>query len=378
MDYRVISTDDHIDLRWLPDDLWTSRLPAHLEERGPRVVQTDSGPHWQCDGVFWGQWAPYGTGNQWALERVPGIGNEGGRWPATPEKRLEDMERDGVDASVLYGPTDPFQVEDPELRAAVYRAYNDWVVEFSACSPDRLIGVPSLPMDDPAGACDELERLARSGARHFNILAARADPPVYDAAWEPFWDLAEETGIPIGFHLAVLTGRVGRADAEAKTPTNELVDAASRFASGHPGFQLIEPITGLIFAGVLDRHPKLKVVMAESGLAWIPNMIQAMDRLLNRVRLGHQKVGDGSHKLPDMLPSEYFPRQIWMTFQDDFYGIKMLNILPEDKVMWASDYPHPASTWPDSQEISRKLMDGIPPETQRKVLVDNARELYRV
>ena len=100
-----------------------------------------------------------------------------------------------------------------------------------------------------------------------------------------------------------------------------------------------------------------------------------MERFLNRVRLGHQSAGEGT-KLPDLKPYEYFERQIWMTFQDDFYGIKMLNILPEDKVMWGSDYPHPASTWPNSQEIIAQLMEGIPAETQRKVLVENARALY--
>ena len=154
-----------------------------------------------------------------------------------------------------------------------------------------------------------------------------------------------------------------------------MVARATRFAQNHPGYQLIEPIAGLIFTGVLDRHPNLKLVMAESGLAWIPNFIQAMDRLLNRIRMGHEKM-EGLEKLPDLLPSEYFPRQIWMTFQDDFYGIKMLNILPEDKVMWASDYPHPASTWPDSQDIIAKLMEGIAPSVQEKVLKGNARALY--
>jgi len=374
MEYRVISADDHIDLRWLPPDLWSARLPAHLRERGPRVVDTDSGPHWQCDGVMWGQWAPYGSGqNQWALERVPGIGSEGELRPTTPTSRLEDMDRDGVDASVMYGPTDPLKIADPELRKYSYEAYNDWLMELCAHKPERLIGVAQLSMEDPLGARDELERLAKKGVRHFNILAARATPPVFEAEWEPFWDAAEEIGLPIGFHLAVETRRAGREPAAE--PRNPVVSRASRFAQGHPGFQLIEPITGLIFAGVLDRHPKLKLVMAESGLAWIPNMIQAMDRFLNRIRLGHESLPEGV-KLPERLPSEYFPDQIWMTFQDDFYGIKMLNILPEDKVMWASDYPHPASTWPDSQSIIERLMDGIPPATQRKVLVDNARALY--
>jgi predicted TIM-barrel fold metal-dependent hydrolase len=374
MDYRVISADDHIDLRWLPRDLWTQRLPVHLRERAPQVVDTDNGPHWHCDGVFWGAWAPYGSGqSQWALDRVPGIGSEGDLRPTTPDTRLEDMDRDGVDASVMYGPTDPLKIADPELRRHGYQAYNDWLTEFCSHRPERLIGVAQLSMEDPLGARDELERLATRGVRHFNILAARATPPVFEEAWEPFWETAEEIGLPIGFHLAVETGRVNRA--QAQEPSNPMVARASRFAQGHPGYQLIEPITGLIFAGVLDRHPRLKIVMAESGLAWIPNMIQAMDRLLNRFRLGHEAAPEGT-KLPQLKPSEYFSRQIWMTFQDDFYGIKMLNILPEDRVMWASDYPHPASTWPDSQGIIEQLMEGIEPATRQKVLVDNARVLY--
>jgi predicted TIM-barrel fold metal-dependent hydrolase len=375
MQYKVISADDHIDLRWLPADLWKERLPVALRDRAPSVVDTEKGPNWQCEGTMWGLWAPYGSGlSQWALDRAGNVLKEGELRTTTPELRLTDMGRDGVDASVLYGPTDPLKIADPELRRACYEAYNDWLIEFCANAPERFIGAAQLSMEDPDAARDELLRLARLGMRHFNVLAARADPPVYDPAWESFWDCAEETGLAIGFHLAVATG-MNRTDSASTAPTNPVVDRATRFALNHPGFQLIEPIAGLIFTGVLDRHPNLKLVMAESGLAWIPNFIQAMDRLLNRLRLGHEKM-DGIEKLPDLLPSEYFPRQIWMTFQDDFYGIKMLNILPEDKVMWGSDYPHPASTWPDSQDIIEKLMDGIAPEVQEKVLYRNAMALF--
>jgi predicted TIM-barrel fold metal-dependent hydrolase len=373
MQYNVISADDHIDLRWLPPSLWQERLPAALRDRAPSVVDTDSGKHWQCEGTLWGLWAPYGSGlSQWALDRAGDVLKEGELRTTTPDLRLSDMDRDGVDASVLYGPTDPLKIADPELRRASYEAYNDWLVEFCANKPERLIGAAQLSMEDPLAARDELLRMAKLGMRHFNVLAARAEPPVYDPEWEPFWDCAEETGLAIGFHLAVETGK---NRAPAAEPRNRVVDRATRFASNHPGYQLIEPIAGLIFTGVLDRHPDLKLVMAESGLAWIPNFIQAMDRMLNRIRMGHEKM-DGIEKLPDLLPSEYFPRQIWMTFQDDFYGIKMLNVLPEDKVMWASDYPHPASTWPDSQGIIEKLMDGIAPAVREKVLHRNARGLY--
>jgi len=173
--YRVISADDHIDLRWLPKDLWTKRLPSKLKKRAPRVVDTDGGPYWVCDGKQMGPWGAYtaaqGSGNKWALE-VAGVMEEGVLRPTTPELRLADMDRDGVDATVMYGPTDPFAIEEPELRRECYRAYDDWLIEFSSAKPDRLVGVAQLCHEDPAAARDELERVAKLGIRHVNVLAA--------------------------------------------------------------------------------------------------------------------------------------------------------------------------------------------------------------
>src|SRR5947208_7052559 len=102
MDYRVISADDHIDLRWMPQDLWSERLPAHLRARGPQVQDTEKGPHWFCDGQMWGAWGTYtstqGSGVKWAIE-VGGALREGELRPTIAEMRLADMDRDGVDAS---------------------------------------------------------------------------------------------------------------------------------------------------------------------------------------------------------------------------------------------------------------------------------------
>jgi predicted TIM-barrel fold metal-dependent hydrolase len=135
------------------------------------------------------------------------------------------------------------------------------------------------------------------------------------------------------------------------------------------GPQLAEPIVGLIMTGTLDRYPRLKVVMAESGLAWIPHVIQTLDR-------AYERFYRGKSDHPRMRPSEYFERQIWMTFQEDAYGIKMLPLLYEDRIMWASDYPHPASTWPNSQKIIDSQVKHLPEATRRKLLYENARQLY--
>ncbi len=379
---RFISADDHIDLRWLPKNLWTERLPAKLRERGPRVVETDKGECWTWEGQTFSPHGYYtaaqGSGAMWAIERG-GVMREGELRPTSADLRLGDMDRDGADASVMYGPTDPMAIADPELRRRCYEAYNDWLAEFCAAKPERLIGVAQLSMEDPQAARAELERLAqRGGLRHVNILASRAKPTIYDETWEPFWTLAEEVGIPIGFHLAVSVKKT-RLDDETRGAANLVIATASRFAQEPPGIQLLEPMTGLIFAGVLDRHPGVKIVMAEAGLAWVPSMIQGLDIWYERTRDGRRLTGDGPIRLPKLLPSEYFHRQIWISFVDDPLGVKMVgNVLDTDKVMFGSDYPHPASTWPDSQKVLDACRQSLTADVWQKIFRDNARALFGI
>jgi len=378
--HRFISADDHIDLRWLPKDLWTARLPAKLRERGPRVIENEQGAYWTWEGQTFSPHGYYtaaqGSGAMWAIERG-GVMREGELRPTTAALRLTDMDRDGAEASIMYGPTDPMPIADAELRRRCYEAYNDWLAEFAAANPERLIGVPQLSMDDPQAARDELERLAqRGGLRHVNLLASRANPPVYDEAWEPFWSLAEEVNVPIGFHLAVLVKKT-RLDETNRAAANLVVTTASRYAQEPPGMQLLEPMTGLIFTGVLDRHPRLRIVMAEAGLVWVPSMIQGLDIWYQRTRDGRRLTGDRPIELPKLLPSEYFHRQIWLSFVDDPLGVKMVGtVLDADKVMFGSDYPHPASTWPDSQKVIAECAQSVCAEVRQKIFRDNARALF--
>ncbi|HEX2227883.1 MAG TPA: amidohydrolase family protein [Candidatus Binatia bacterium] len=380
MEDRFISADDHIDLRWLPEDLWTERLPSRLRERGPRVIENENGAYWTWEGGIYSPHGCYtaaqGSGAMWAIERG-GVMRDGELRPTTADLRLADMDRDGADASIMYGPTDPMPIADPELRRLCYQAYNDWLVEFCAADPARLIGVAQLSMEDPVAAREELARVAQRGAlRHVNILASRAAPPIYDEDWEPFWTLAEEVNIPVGFHLAVLVKRT-RLDEKHRRAKNAVVATASRFAQEPPGIQLLEPITGLIFAGVLDRHPGLRIVMAEAGLAWVPSMIQGLDIWYQRTREGRRLTGDGAISLPKMLPSEYFHRQIWISFVDDPLGVKMVgSILDSDKVMFGSDYPHPASTWPNSQQVMQEQWQGMSSQVRQRITRGNARALF--
>src|SRR2546428_2625406 len=125
------------------------------------------------------------------------------------------MDRDGIDATVMYGPIVPLSIQDPELRRVCYRAYNEWLAEFCASAPDRLVGAGLIPIDDPKTAADEVRYLEQIGLRTGMFLAARVELPLWDEAWEPLWEAAAEAALPIGFHLGggPPTGLENRAHA---------------------------------------------------------------------------------------------------------------------------------------------------------------------
>jgi len=369
MDYGIISADDHIDLRYLPRDLWQSRAPAAARESAPRVADTAQGPMWVCGDSVWGAWGRGGhSGLKWAIERADGP-EAGAPRPTTPQLRLADMDRDGVDASVMYGPVTLLQAPDPAVRQLCYAAYNDWLIEFCGFAPRRLIGAGMLPADDPALATRELERLARLGLRHAMLLAAVADPPIYHPAWEPLWTVAAETAIPIGLHLIV----------QAPTAHPGVSALAASVSGGvQAPLQLLDPLVALIFSGVLERHPSLRLVLAESGIAWLPFAVHRMDREYGKY-CDAREAWEARGGIPlTMPPSEYFSRQVWATFQDDAAGLGMLSLIGDDRVMWASDYPHPDSTWPHSRQAIDAQMADLPESARRKLTRDNARALYQL
>ncbi len=317
MEYRIISADDHIDLQWLPKDLWQTRVPTQWRERAPKVVDTADGPSWVCGNDRWDSWggrkgaAGAQGGRRTAIERG-GVLEPGVLRPTTTALRLADMDRDGIDATVMYGPIVPLLIADPELRKVCYRAYNDWLAQFCATAPERLIGAGLIPIDDPASAADEIRSLRKIGLRTGMFLAARVELPLWDDAWEPFWEAAAETGIPIGFHLG----------GGLRTVAVSMDDTYRKF---------------------LDAEEYWRT---HGGLALT------------------------------MSPSAYCRRQVWATFQTDHAGLRMLDALGDDRVMWASDYPHADATWPESQQAIADNFKNVPHASRRRILCDNARELY--
>ena len=377
MNYRIISADDHIDMQWLPRDLWQKRVPAAWRERAPRVVETDAGPYWVCGDERWDPWggrkgvAGSMGGRRLALEKG-GVLEHGVLRPTTTALRLADMDRDGVDATVMYGPIVPLLIRDPALRQVCYHAYNEWLAEFCATAPERLIGAGLIPIDDPKVAADEVRSLAQLGLRTGMFLAARADLPLWDEAWEPLWDAAAETGLPIGFHLGGGLRTVTFSGPKAADPGNMGVRVACST------LQMDEPLAAVIFSGALERHPGLRIVLAETGIGWLPYMLERMDDTYQRfLDAADYWRAHGGLRL-SMPPSQYWKRQVWATFQLDLVGLRLVDVLGAGRVMWASDYPHADSTWPDSQQAIEGNFRGVAEATRRRILCDNARELYRL
>jgi len=375
MDYRVISADDHIDMQWLPRDLWEKRVPAGWRERAPRVVDTADGPYWVCDGARWEAWggrkgaAGAMGGRRLALERG-GVLEPGVLRPTTTALRLADMDRDGVDATVMYGPIVPLSIQDSALRRVCYRAYNEWLTEFCASAPGRLVGAGLIPIDDPEAAAEEVRHLQQLGLRTGMFLAARVELPLWDQAWNPLWEAAAQSGIPLGFHLGGGHRTVAWSGPKASDAGNMGVRVSCST------LQMDEALAAVIFSGALECFPALKIVLAETGIGWLPYMLERMDDSYAKFLDAPEWWRTHGGLALRMPPSRYFSRQVWATFQTDRAGLRLLDTLGETRVMWASDYPHADSTWPQSQQAIEENFRDVAPRARTRILCDNARELY--
>lgn len=371
----MISADDHIDLGYLPKDLWLERLPSKYKDRAPHVEDTTGREMWVCEGAQWGDW----RAGRWstdsnrpkvALDRVKFEGNYGIR-PTTTATRLEDMDRDGVHLSVMYPPIFGMRMADKDLARAVISAYNDWATEFEKTAPDRFRVVAQLFPDDPEASKDEMLRLAAKGTRQVNFLVGTVESSMYQPDWDGFWDAAEANDVIVNYHVGGVsrTGTFNQRQGQVQTEERK---PAFGMGLGDGATVFYQPFVGLFAYGILDKRPKLRLVLAESGTGWIPFQVQEMDYRY------HQMLERGA-KLPlTRLPSEVFRSQVWATYQQDFVGLNLIRFFGEGHMMWASDYPHPDSTWPNSRAILDKEMAELDPVMRRKITWENAATFYGI
>jgi len=359
----LFSCDDHLDLSAVPPSVWESRLPRALAERGPRVVDEGKGRQWVCEGRVIGRSGM--PKNKELVKRLSAIGRAGidddGYRAGTPQLRLEDMDRDGLAASVVYGPLSlGFPIADAELQDATYGAWNDWAAEeFNAFAPDRLCALAFLPFHSPEAAAAELERCAALGHRGAIVDAFRID--LGDPAWDRLWAAAAAHAMPISFHInggisPKLSYQIGKWQSAA-------------FAALLP-LQLDEPLATMIFSGALERHPGLELVLAESGIGWLPYFLTRMDGEWH-------ELGPKLDYAPKVAPSELVRNQVMLTFEQEPLAEQFIPFVGADSCMWASDYPHTDSTFPNSLPAVEETLGALSGEDRRKITATNCARLYR-
>lgn len=364
----MISSDSHL---IEPPDLWTTRLDRHLRDRAPRVVEDGNEQWWVTEGRRGLSFAGGAqTGDRFTKPRELHTGarfeqvRQGGY---DPEAHLRDCERDGVVGSVLY-PTQGlilYTQADPELLSSCCRAYNDWLAEFCSHAPERLKGVAMLNLDDVDEAIAEMHRARELGLCGALIPTAVPDEQPYSSPiYEPLWAAAVELEMPLSLHLGA--NRIGAGGFERDLGNIR----PSYFAVCEQSVKV--SLADMIFSGVFDRHPSLRVGSIEHELGWIPFFLDRLDYTYT------QRQGNARYYRfrTAELPSDFFRRNVFCSFQDDDLGIRERYTIGIDGITWGSDYPHTESTFPHSRQIMGKRLGGLPPDEQQKIVASNTASLY--
>ena len=276
------------------------------------------------------------------------------------------MKIDGVSGEILYPSQGLFyyKIADPELMSAVFRAYNGWLAEFCQTNPQQLKGIAMINLDDVQDGIAELQRCAGLGMAGAMITEYPVEDRRYDSPeYEPFWAAAQDLNMPLSLHTA--TSREGRSRGAGAT--------SIRVASGR-ATKVFYPATStcdIIFSGVFERYPGLKLAIVEFELSWVPYLLTSMDYTY----LERQE--EASYRFKgDVRPSDFFHSNVYLSFQEDDVGIRLRDVIGVDRLMWGSDYPHSESTFPKSQEILDRILEGVPQEERAKIVGSNAAKLY--
>ena len=357
---RVISADSHV---LEPTDLWSKALGPELGDRAPGIINEYNGRK----GRFFNTGAQVLKIDETEAE-LEGMGDlvDAGR---EPEKRVKFQREAGVEAEVL-NPTLMMlmmQSEDREVVRAAARVYNDWLAEFSSHSPDSLVGIGVVPIDDVAWGVEELKRISKRGLRGamINVVPPKGCPPYRNQIYDPFWATAQEMGVPITLHS--ITGRVPDP-LHFHTP-EEMERAAGTWMDLF--MELAEVLSNdFIFGRILDRYPRLKIICAEWEISWIPAFMFRLD----------QVQGALAHRIPlaklDLKASDYVKNRMWHGMIDDPYGRDAVRHIGADGVMWGSDFPHIRSTGLEAHETLTRILEGLTAEEQEKIVEGNVAKVH--
>jgi predicted TIM-barrel fold metal-dependent hydrolase len=403
-DLCVIDCDAHITE---PGDLWSSRVPAPLLDQMPQQRETNGRTGWFLNGEMWASTGGNTLGRyhgkvKGALALQP-FGEIDPAAYAVPD-RLRLLDELGIYAQIIYpngigfSSNHVFAIKDEQQRRTVLQVYNDFLVDLQAESGGRLLPQALLPIWDMNFAIREMTRLLDQGIRGFTLsdkpelLGLPELPQPYFA---PLWELFNESGAAANFHI----GAGARAeDMEAMRSSRyeddphrggprqdppAVVDSywrsfgpQRRLAVHATQMQLsnMRIITNLCASNLFDRYPKLKIVSAESGIGWIPYLLESLE-----FQLDEMVTEPREEEIQQRRPTEYFRDHMYVMFWFEQYApANMLEAIGVNNVLIETDIPHPTCLYPGTREHIEKVLAGVPPPIQQRILQDNAAELYRI
>jgi uncharacterized protein len=364
-----ISTDDHC---WEKPDTWTSRVPAKFRDDCPQVVETDAGDVWWYAGELV---RALGTGCAAMRPERDSVRS----WSDVPKaafdatERLKLMDEDGVAAEVLFPQAAGFgggpfvsTKGDPELRLACVRAYNDYLAEEWSGVSERFVAQCLIPMWDVELAVAEAKRAHELGHRGVVWTAAPHNfgfPHFNDAYWDPLWATLQELSMPVALHIG--SAGLGGDQWEGWTPMKR-----TSVVSVYAITSNVQVMANLIFSGVLERFPELRFISVESGLGWVPYLLETADHQYEAQHLWDEGM--------TIRPSEYFKRQCYVNFWYEASGIQQRDRIGVENILWEADFPHPTSTYPNSRKAIEDSLVGVPADEQALMLQGNAERLFGI
>jgi predicted TIM-barrel fold metal-dependent hydrolase len=376
----VIDVDTHITE---PPDLWSSRLPSKYRERAPRMVR-DPQNGWDVWRIGDGS-SPVTVGHTAVAGWKEPFPSAPRTFEETPlaahdaKARLAYMDSVGIWAMALYPNVGGFGNEaflklgDAELMLDCVRAYNDFQLDWIEPDPRRFVPICATPFWDPKASAREIERCAARGHRGVLFTGEPqkyGQPVLADPHWDPLWAAAQACGLPVSFHIG--SGSLTEEFTPARMAAYGISALNAKTTVGlflENGKQLVD----LLLSGVLARFPKLEVVSVESGIGFLPFVLEAVDYCFEYSQVRRDRPWF------ELKPSEYFARQVYgCFFFEELAPRRLLEYIGEDKVLFETDFPHPVCLYGNVREKIAAGLAGQPERVQRKLLFDNAARLYRV
>lgn len=382
-DARLISVDDHL---VEPSHLWQDRLPARLRAQGPRIVCDDGAEFWLYEGrkipqQFNAAWGPAVAGtpsdglaatvSSRVLEKRPLRFEDIRPGCYDPSARLADMDRDGVYAQIQF-PTMPRfagtrfkDSEDSELGVLCVRAWNDFILEeWCPTAPDRYIPMVIVPFWDVPAAVAEVERAAESGAKaiSFPENPVPLGLPSFHSAehWDPFFAAVQAADLTLCLHFG----------SSGSTPSTA-PDAPFIVTSALMGLNAMTTLVDLTFSRLVHRFPSVRFVLSESGIGWVPYMLERLDQVWHEQRAFY----DIQREVP---PSQVFAERFWSCSITEPFGLAVRDAVGCDRILLESDYPHADSSWPNSRARAEELLRDVPEADARRIAETNAVNAFRL